>query len=88
MGLVRSHRGNLGLRQPDGEQQSRHQPAGNRFDLRADRLHLGSATAMDDLPEARLGHAQLISHDPMEQIGADLGVFVVRDLRPEAGPVR
>lgn len=85
--FVRGHPGNLGLRQTDGEEQPRHQPTRNGLDSRSCYLSLGSRPPADDLPEPLLRDLELIAKDPMEQVLANLGVGVVRDLRSQTGAI-
>lgn len=43
---------------------------------------------MDNLPEALFCDLELIAKDPMEEVIADLSMFIVRDLGPQASTVR
>lgn len=85
--FVSGHLRDLGLRESDGEQQARDEPAGNRFNGWLSCLRLGSRPPMRNLPEPPFCDLELISKDPMEEVIADLSVFIVRDLGPQASPV-
>lgn len=87
MGFFWAHLCDLGLGESDGEQQPRDQPTRYRFDSRFGYVGLGSGPPTDDLPEASLGDLKLIAKDPMEQVVADLGALIVRNLRPKARTV-
>lgn len=80
MSLVSGQLRDFSLRESGGEQQPRHQPAGNGFDGWLLCPHLGPGPAVDNLPEALLGDVELISKDAMEQVLADLCMLIVRDL--------
>ena len=85
--FVSGHLRDLGLGESDGEQQARDEPPGNRFDGWLLCQRLDSRPTMDHHPEALFGDLELIAEDPMEEVIADLGVFIVRDLGPQASPV-
>jgi len=85
--FVSGHLRDLGLGESDGEQQTRDEPTGNGFDGRLWCLRLDSRPPMDNLPETPFCDSELIAKDPMEEVVADLSVFVVRDLGPQASTV-
>lgn len=86
--LVSGHLGDLGLGESDGEQQTHDEPTGNGFDGQLSCPRLDLRPPMDNLPEALFGDLELIPKDPMEEVVADLSVFVMRDLGPQASTVR
>jgi hypothetical protein len=87
VGFVSGHLRDLGLRESDGEHQARDEPSGNRFDGWLECPGLDSRPPMDNLPEALFCDLELIAEDPMEEVVADLSVFIVRDLGPQARTV-
>ena len=87
MRFVSGHLRDLGLRESDGEQQARHEPAGDRFNGWLSCLRLASRAPVDNLPEALFCDLELVAKDPMEEVIADLSVFIVRDLGPQASTV-
>lgn len=82
------HPGHFGFREPDGQEQPYHVPTRDRLDDGTCGVGLASGPSTDDRPEALFGDSELIPEDPLEQILADLGAFVVRDLGPQARAVR
>jgi len=85
--FVSGHLRDLGLPESDGEQQARDEPTWNRFDGRLSCQRLDSRPPMDDLPEALICGVELLAKDPMEEVIADLSMFIVRDLGPQASTV-